>query len=388
MFFLYIPVMGSSSDLPWSLVHMNESVTIYDSYVFDPLNPEKETFESLDHYLSTNHFDCLISYLFVPEISDLCEKYHMKYVCWIYDSPLVTLFHRAVRNPCNYLFIFDRCEYEYFSEQDLPHLYYLPMATNTERTGSIDITAQDEQNYACDISFIGSLYENNPYNMIIGALPEDIKNEFKLYLLQNICNWSNPKPWPRVSKKVCDYIQQHFDTDNRACMDMDTDLFYGIALLSRKLAEIDRITVLNTLAESFSVHLFTSSDSSFLQNIHFHPSVNYHTDMNKIFYLSKVNLNITLPSIETGIPQRILDIMGCGGFVLTNYQKELEDHFAIGTDLEVFHDLTELKDKAFYYLQHENERVRIAINGYQKVRDHFSYEHQLSQILNTIKEDT
>ena len=77
MFFLYIPVMGSSSDLPWSLVHMNESVTIYDSYVFDPLNPEKETFESLDHYLSTNHFDCLISYLFVPEISDLCEKYHM-----------------------------------------------------------------------------------------------------------------------------------------------------------------------------------------------------------------------------------------------------------------------------------------------------------------------
>ena len=101
-------------------------------------------------------------------------------------------------------------------------------------------------------------------------------------------------------------------------MDMDTDLFYGIALLSRKLAEIDRITVLNTLAESFSVHLYTSSDSSFLQNIHFHPSVNYHTDMNKIFYLSKVNLNITLPSIETGIPQRILEIMGCGGFVLTN----------------------------------------------------------------------
>lgn len=388
MFFLYIPVMGSSSDLPWSLVHMNESVTIYDNYVFDPLNPEKETFESLEHYLSTRHFDCMISYLFVPEISDLCEKYHMKYVCWIYDSPLVTLFHRAVRNPCNYLFIFDRSEYEYFSVQNIPHLYYLPMATNTVRTGSIDITAQDEQNYTCDISFVGSLYENNPYNMIIGALPEDIKNELKLYLLQNICNWSNPKPWPRVSKKVCDYIQHHFDTDKRTCMDMDSDLFYGIALLSRKLAEIDRITVLNTLAESFSVHLYTSSDSSFLQNIHSHPSVNYHTDMNKIFYLSKVNLNITLPSIETGIPQRILDIMGCGGFVLTNYQNELEEHFTIGKDLEAFHDLTELKDKAFYYLQHENERVRIALNGYQKVRDHFSYEHQLSQILNTIKEDT
>lgn len=387
MLFLYIPVAGSSSDLPWSLLHMNESVTVYDSYVFDPLNPCKEAFEALAQYLAAHNFDCLISYLFVPEISDLCETYHCKYIGWIYDSPLVSLFHRASLNPCNYLFIFDHSEYEYFSARSIPHLYYLPMAANTLRTGLIDISTEDEQRYTCDISFVGGLYETNTYNSIIGALPEDIKNEFKLYLLQNICNWSKVRPWPRVSEKTCTYMQQAFDTGKWNRMDMDPDLFLGIALLSRKLAEIDRITVLNTLADSFSVHLYTSSDSSFLQNVHVHPAVSYDTDMNKIFYLSKINLNITLPSIETGIPQRIFDIMGCGGFVLTNYQKDLEKHFTIGTDLEVFRNLDELKEKTSYYLTHEKERIKIAMNGYQKVREHFSYQHQLSQILNIIKED-
>lgn len=70
--------------------------------------------------------------------------------------------------------------------------------------------------------------------------------------------------------------------------------------------------------------------------------MDYYTVMNKIFYLSKINLNITLPSIESGIPQRVLDIMGSGGFVLTNYQPEIEEVFEIGKDIEVFHTLEEL----------------------------------------------
>lgn len=72
---------------------------------------------------------------------------------------------------------------------------------------------------------------------------------------------------------------------------------------------------------------------------------------------------------------------------MTNYQKDLEEHFTIGTDLEVFHNPDELKEKTTYYLQHEKERIQIAMNGYQKVREHFSYPHQLRQILDLIKED-
>ena len=151
---------------------------------------------------------------------------------------------------------------------------------------------------------------------------------------------------------------------------------------------MDRITVLNTLAEHYTVDLYTKSDCSFLRNVQIHQGVDYNTDMSKIFFLSKINLNITLPSIETGLPQRILDIMGAGGFVLTNYQQEIDELFTVGKDIEVFHNLDELMEKTAYYLSHEQERLQIAMNGYLKVREHFSYVHQLKKILQIVEEDT
>lgn len=145
--------------------------------------------------------------------------------------------------------------------------------------------------------------------------------------------------------------------------------------------------MLNTLAQKFNVHLYTRSSADFLENVHIHTGVDYYTIMNKIFYLSKINLNITLSSIETGVPQRILDIMGCGGFVLTNYQEELEDMFVIGKEIEAFRNIEELIEKCTYYLSHEKERLTIAMNGYKKVRDSFSYQHQLQKMISIVQED-
>ena len=46
----------------------------------------------------------------------------------------------------------------------------------------------------------------------------------------------------------------------------------------------------------------------------------------------KIYLNMTIKPIQTGLPLRIFDIMGCGGFLMTNYQAELPEYFEIGTD--------------------------------------------------------
>lgn len=387
MNFLFIRVKSSSYDIPWALMEMGEQVSIYTDAEFDPLAPVKEAFEKLECFLLEHDFDCLISYLFVPEISDLCEKHHCKYIGWVYDSPLISLFHPAVKNPCNYLFIFDRTEYEHLKPFQIPHLYHLPMGVNISRTGALEITHEDEQKFTHDISFVGSLYENNSYNSFVNKFSEEVSAELKLYLLKNLCNWKTPKPWPRVSQKTVDFMSRTFRADSWKRNDMDLDLYLGLLVLSRKLAEIDRVTVLNTLGEKFDVDLYTRSDSSFVQNVQVHTGVDYYTEMNKIFYLSRINLNITLPSIETGIPQRILDIMGSGGFVMTNYQQEIDDYFTIGKDIEVFHDLDELTEKTAYYLSHEKERLQIAMNGYQKVRERFSYVHQMKEILRIVEED-
>ena len=387
MHFLFIRAKSSSFDIPWALLEIGEQVEIYEKAEFDPLAPVPEEFEKLDDFLSTHNYDCLISYLFVPEISDICQNQDIIYIGWVYDSPLISLFHPAVKNPCNYLFLFDRAEYEHMLSFEIPHLYYLPMGVNLSRTGALNITPEDEKNFTCDISFIGSLYEDNAYNSFISCFSEEVAAELKLYLVRNLCNWHTIKPWPRVSEKTMAFLSKTLGADVWNRMGMELDLYLGLLFLSRKLAEMDRITVLNTLAEHYTVDLYTKSDCSFIHHVRTHQGVDYYTDMNKIFYLSKINLNVTLPSIETGLPQRILDIMGSGGFVLTNYQQEIDDYFMIGKEIEVFRDIDELMEKTSYYLSHEEERLRIAMNGYLKVRENFSYTHQLQQILQTVKND-
>lgn len=121
-----------------------------------------------------------------------------------------------------------------------------------------------------------------------------------------------------------------------------------------------------------------------LKDVEVRPWLDYGKEMPKAFYLSKINLNITSGSIESGIPQRVWDILAVGGFCMTNYQPELEEYFEISKDLEVWHDSPELEEKIRYYLAHEEQRIRIALNGYQKVRKYHSLQTRLEGMLQNI----
>ena len=103
--------------------------------------------------------------------------------------------------------------------------------------------------------------------------------------------------------------------------------------------------------------------------------------MPQIFALSKINLNITARPIRTGLPQRIWDVIGAGGFLLTNYQSELEDYFEIGKEIDVFGSEQELLDKAAYYLEHEKERMEMSKRAYEKVRAQHTYSQRMQQLL-------
>lgn len=53
--------------------------------------------------------------------------------------------------------------------------------------------------------------------------------------------------------------------------------------------------------------------------------IDYYNEMPYVFNNSRINLNITLRSIKSGIPLRAMDICGAGGFLLSNYQADFYD---------------------------------------------------------------
>ena len=96
---------------------------------------------------------------------------------------------------------------------------------------------------------------------------------------------------------------------------------------------------------------------------------------------------MTIPNIKSGIPLRVWDILGSGGFLLTNYQAEIPYYFEEGKDLVCFDGIEDMRDKVRYYLSHEEERAKIARSGYEKVKEHHTYVDRLSKILKIVKEE-
>lgn len=387
MKFLYIYAQGSSHDIMYGLAELGHEVEMVPDIYPDPLSPNPDHIPIIEKYFNSYKPDYIISFLFIPIVAAVAKDYGIPYISWTYDSPLVSLFSTDIEDSNNYLFIFDKAEYERLkSFSKNPHIYYMPMSACLTRTGGLEITDEDIAKYRCDISFIGSLYQKNAFNESVCHLDDLTKMEFKKYLLDNTRNWSARKPWPAISEHALNDMDAKLHARGWNKTLLSDNEYLGLLFLTRKLAEIDRVTTLNALAEHFTVDLYTSDEhNDYLQNVNVHGKVDYFTDMNKIFYSSKINLNITLPSIETGIPQRVFDIMGCGGFVMTNYQEEIDELFTEGRNIVSFKNIDELLDKTRYYLAHDDLRERIGINGYLIVRDHYNHASRLKEIIRIVQ---
>jgi spore maturation protein CgeB len=111
---------------------------------------------------------------------------------------------------------------------------------------------------------------------------------------------------------------------------------------------------------------------------------NYENEMVNVFHNSKINLNITLRSIFTGIPLRCIDIMSSGGFLLSNYQEDLCNAFIPGEEFVYYESAKDMLDKIGYYLDHSNERMQIAENGLNRIRKDYSFMQTFQDIFDIV----
>ena len=162
------------------------------------------------------------------------------------------------------------------------------------------------------------------------------------------------------------------------------EYIYGNYFIGRKLTEMDRIRTLTSVASRHPLRLYTLNRSYQAPGIENMGTVDYDMEMPYVFHYSKINLNITLKSIKSGIPLRAIDIMAAGGFLLTNFQADFLEHFIPDEDFVYYEDLDDLNQKIQYYLTHDEKRERIAKNGQEKIRQFHSFETHFKQILDFI----
>lgn len=324
---------------------------------------------------------------FYPVIADICNIYDIVYMSQTVDSPVLTLYSKSISHLTNRIFMFDRAQYDKFLPYNRTGIFHLPLASATDRFNKVisSITEDDKRKYASDIAFVGSTYrEKDPLASLtniseytkgyLDALTDSTLKIFGYYPVKDA-----------VSDSLVKDIKKAAGTDfpwyHKLIADIDGYVVTHEYIASHIAVE-ERVRTLNELGRHFKIDMYTRGDTSGYDNVIVHGEVNSLNEMPKVFNLTKINLNMTVRSIEKGLPLRCFDIMGCGGFLITNYQEELDDMFNVGEDLEAYSSIEELIDKCAYYLSHDDERNAIARRGYEKVCSEHTHFHRLKEMLN------
>ncbi len=338
--------------------------------------------QKFDATIEGLEIDCAFSYNFYPLMAEGCHKHEIKYISLVYDSPFVKLYSYKITYPENYCFLFDYQQYIELKNGGINTVYYHPLPVNSELIDIILQEPYDEDKLKCDVSFVGALYneDHNMYDRMAEKL-DDFTRGYLDGLMQSQLAVSGVSFVESMLKgKVLDAMQS---VENYApCRDGVEPLSYVFANyhMARKMTSMERIKLLNAVADRFPLKLFTLDPKATVKNAINCGTVDYYMEMPVVFHESKININISLRSIKSGIPLRCMDILGAGGFLLTNYQEDFLRHFVPGEDYVYFEDEADMLAKIEYYLSHEEERAAIARNGHEKARANHNYKITLEEL--------
>lgn len=349
--------------------------------------------EFVEYFLSfvkEKGVDLIFSYNFFPPLAEGAHLAGIPYISVVYDNPYVYLYSYTVMYDTNRIYLFDSDWVREMNAGGLSNIFY------TVLPGDLKENTPDAGKYACDISFIGALYneEHDFYSRMEPGLSPYMKGYLNGLMSSQHLIYGEDLIKDALTPDVLGELYKALPLEKeRTCAEPDYYRFLKY-VIDRRLTSIERIKYLTLLGEKFgrknSIDLYTLDPDYRIAGIRNRGIAEYETVMPRVFAESRINLNVTLRSISSGIPQRCIDIMSNGGFLLSNYQSDFfldtltEDGsaaFVQGEDIECYSEEGELVEKTAYYLSHEEERKRIALNGYQKVKKYYSLEKFLKRIL-------
>ena len=165
----------------------------------------------------------------------------------------------------------------------------------------------------------------------------------------------------------------------------NTDLFYqsDVAFIGKPNTP-ERAECMQMLAKKFDLKLWGSGWEQY--GLSAAATDVYASEYRKICAGAKIILGWNIdPTIDLYFSNRTWYTLGCGGFLLTAYTPSLEEIFGRGKELDWFESVGECCDKIEYYLQHDEERRKIAKAGYQLAHNDYSYDKMVEKIIGDLQ---
>ncbi len=348
---------------------------------------EHEKYDNDDSFLSSveakiesHKADFIFSFNYFPDLSRIALKKEILYISWCFDSALLTLKSVTLSNECNRVFLFDYDLYSKYVKEGFQTVFYMPLGCNIKRLDSqLGSKFNGVRKYNHEVCFLGNLYDDQyDFYSQIGYVPDYLKgyldcameSQMQIFGMDIISTLMRPDICEELAKSANVQMGPLY----RECRN---DIL--INMIHKQTTVRERRRLLTVLGEFFDVSLYSSKEPKGIP-VKYLGYSEYMKQMPEIFYTSKINLNITLRGIISGIPLRVIDILGSGGFCLTNFQPELPEYFTNNENIVWYESQEDLFEKIIYYLKNDTERERIANSGHELAKKLFSYDILFSKI--------
>lgn len=232
-----------------------------------------------------------------------------------------------------------------------------------------DVFSEDKQfsthpQYEYDVSFVGELAEIPSY--------ENQQNEETREVMKLMYKYRKES----TSASLRNILSQHYPT-----VPIEFSDYVALSSLLHQESAHFRWWMLSEL-KNIDIHVF-GGDSS-LSNILSHGRVDYLKELPEVYRKTKVNLNINSLQLENSINNRIFDVAGVGGFVLSDDKEDLyRIDSAVAKEI-AYSSPAELRKKIDFFLNDENSRLAIAKTLHEKVLENHTYTHRAQKVLETV----
>jgi spore maturation protein CgeB len=256
-------------------------------------------------------------------------------------------------------------------------VYHLPGATNPRIFRPIDLTKEERERYNCNISFVG--------NSIYHAL-----STFRKYY-----EWLGDDRAKEVLKKALELQMENHLLDIQDIL-FEAQNAYGSFLSYPGLEHVDNVRICIEFAamslyrkevveavRDLGLRLYGDKGWERLLDgkVKVEGEIDYREEVPLLYNASKINLNITKTQLKTTINQRVFDVGACGGFLLTDYRREIGEFFKPGEEIIYYKDTDGLRELAEYFLHHEDEREEIAKKAMERVLRGHTFKARMERLV-------
>ncbi len=103
-----------------------------------------------------------------------------------------------------------------------------------------------------------------------------------------------------------------------------------------------------------------------------------------LYQRAKIGINVHLRGAYTLGGYRLFDLPANGVMQISDGESNLNDFYSVGVEIESYRNIDELIEKVEYFLEHDDERKRIALNGFNRVQRDYKIGNLLRQLAHLI----